>query len=122
MNEDEQTEVADLSECLDEVDLQTLLSLKLDPDDYTAIDLHPFQVGQGKTPDGRLVLQILVEVPRGIFTEKSRLLLPGGRPQNELDEVFAIPLRIHGIVRVDRLTETAKQTLQQRLKTNGGPI
>lgn len=105
-----------LSFTLDPTDLAVLVGTGQDPDAHVGIDLTPLQVQQGHDASGRTFLQILVELPGGMFTSRPRLHLPNGQPNGTLDGVLAVPPRIRVVVRRDRMSPEALESLRGHLR------
>jgi hypothetical protein len=103
----------DVSMLLQPEELNALVAAGLNPAEHTAIDMGVAGIQQGRAPTGDLVLQLIVPVPRDLFTKRSRLVLPNGAQQNELDEVMALPPKVRLIVRKDRVDERTIQQMQQ---------
>lgn len=104
-----------LSLTLDATDLTALVSTGQNPGEHIAMDFGPLQVKQGHDASGRTFLQLLIELPRGLFTARPRLHLPNGQANNALDGVLAIPPRVRLVIRRDRMTSEALDTLRAHL-------
>ena len=111
---EEQTDLHPLSVLLDAGDCQQLVAAKLDPNNYTTIELDAenIQVSQ-VLPNGSYMLQMQVRTPPKMFTEPSKILAPNGVPARALDGVIGLNPKVRCVVAIDKMTDKARTSYQK---------